>query len=266
MTITSKEIGENYPLSAVDAADYASRTISARAFYHTVFDAVKRKRSLSVVRMGDGERTLFVDCATAHANKVSGLPVASFDAKWRQRMGIEGMTYDQLDRAMSAAVANAQFFGPNVNGLLQPNYSVYPWYKIHGRNQPLIDNFFVNEWDLEHRTALMKQAGNVLVLHANPVTGLTFAKRARAYLNVGIRHVVLKSWQDATSVVAECAKWDYPLVLVSAGPGSKNIIPEIAAQGKVVLDLGNAMDHWLLLELWKQDPAKLLPNYKGNNA
>jgi len=257
MTITAKEIGENYPLSIDDAKEYAGRTIASRAFYHTVFSAVKNKLPLSVVRMGDGERHLFIDCATAAANKVSGLPVDSFDTAWRTRMGIEGMTFEQLNDSMRASIALTNYFGPNVNGLMQPNYSVYPWYKIHGKGQPLVDNFFVNEWDLEHRTALLKAAGNVLVLHANPVTAITFARRARAYLNVGIRHVSLKSWRDADTALAECAKWDYPLVLVSAGPASKWIIPGIARQGKVALDIGNAMDHWLLLELYKADPTKL---------
>ena len=263
MTHTSKEIGENYPLSIADAADYAARTIASRAFYHTVYNAVRLKQSLSVVRMGDGERTLFIDCATAAANQVSGLPVDSFDLKWRQRMGIEGMTFYQLANYMGRAIDNADYFAPNINGLMQPDYSVYPWYKVGGRQQPLVDNFFVNEWDLTHRTALLKAAGNILVLHANPVTAITFAKRARAYLNVGIRHVSMATFDDGPRAVAECAKWDYPLVLVSAGPASKYIIPEIASQGKVVLDLGNAMDHWLLLELYQADPSKLLPNYKG---
>jgi len=250
-------IAENFPLSGADAKDYASRTISSRAFYHTVFQAVKQKRSLSVVRMGDGERQLFIDAAVAEAAKISGLPTSSFDAKWRQRMGIEGLAFHQLVYSMMAAITDADYFGPNVNGLVNPDYSVYPWYKIAGKNQPLVDNFFVNEWDLPSRVNLLKQAGNVLVLHANPVTANTFAKRARAYLNVGIRHVSLKSWQDVNLVIDECEKWDYPLVLVSAGPGSKHIIPKIAKQGKVVLDLGNAMDHWLLLELYQQDPSKL---------
>lgn len=79
MTITAKEIAENYPLSDADAADYAGRTISSRAFYHTVFNAVKKKIPLSVVRMGDGERQLFIDCAVAGANRVNGSLVQSFD-------------------------------------------------------------------------------------------------------------------------------------------------------------------------------------------
>lgn len=256
-TFTAKEIGENYPLSHRDARDYAARTISARAFYHTVFQSVKSKGALSVVRMGDGERKLFIDCAVAEANKVAGLKIDSFTPEWRQRMGIEDLIFDELQDSMRSAIAFTDYFGPNVNGLMQPDYSVYPWYKIHGKSQPLVDNFFVNEWTLEMRTALLKAAANVLVLHANPVTAITFARRARAYLNVGIRHVSLKSWRDGTVAVAECAKWDYPLVLVSAGPASKWVVPAIAAQGKVALDLGNAMDHWLLLELYKADPSKL---------
>jgi len=258
-TFSSKEIGENYPLSHRDARDYAARTISSRAFYHTVLNAVKTKAKLSVVRMGDGERKLFIDCATAEANKVAGLKVDSFTEAWRKRMGIEGIQYHALHDVMLAAIMEADYFGPNVNGLMQPDYSVYPWYKIAGQNQPLVDNFFVNEWTLEMRTALLKAAGQVLVLHANPVTGNTFAKRAWAYLGVKIRHIKLSNWDQADDVVTEAAKWvkDFPLVLVSAGPGSKYVIPQIAQMGTVVLDLGNAMDHWLLLELYKADPSKL---------
>lgn len=277
MPITEKELAENYPLSVYDAAAFALRTQSSRAFYFTVVQALAQAKKapigLSVVRMGDGERQLLLDCAMAKANHMSDTEVMSFDVKWRERMGILGITYTTLNQRIADAITSAQYFAPNVNGLANPHYSLYPWFRQADTTPPplkteprkLVDNFFVNEWDLDQRCALLKQAGQVLVLHRNPVTATTFAKRARAYLNVGIRHIHLASWRDAEAVVAECAKWgaDFPLVLVSAGPGSKHIIPKIANQGKVVLDLGNAMDHWLLLELYHADPSKLTEVNQG---
>lgn len=257
MTITAREVEENWPLSKADAAAYAARTISSKAFYHTVLNAVVNKRQLSVVRMGDGERKLFIDCEVAISNFKSEYVVDSFDLPWRMRMGIEGLTYQQLLGLMQTAINGCEFYGPNVNGLLKPEFSLYPWYKVYGTGQPLVDNFFVNEWTLDQRSALLQAAGQVLVLHSNPVTATTFAKRARAYLDVGIRHIPISRWTQATDAVAACSLWTYPLVLVSAGPGSKWIIPEIAKQGKVVIDIGNAMDHWLLYELYQANPKAM---------
>jgi len=257
--ITADQVSENYPLSKADRINYALRTMSSRAFYSVVATVLRDRGILSVVRMGDGERQLFVESIRARALKEYDSVVGHFEPKWHERMGTAGITYRTLHDRMSQAIMKCGYFGPNVNGLDQAGYSVYPWYKLHGTNQGLVDNFFVNDWTLEQRTALLKSAKNVLVLHRNPVTANTFAKRARAYLDVGIRHIPLSNWDQAEKVVEQCAAWDYPLVLVSAGPATKWIIPEIAAQGpgRVVLDLGNAMDHWLLLELYKADPTKL---------
>lgn len=259
MTITRAEVAANFPLSRTDAFAFAQRTMSSRTFYQIVLDAVISRRSLSAVRMGDGERTFLIDAAYAAAiGNPNALVRDKDDNEARvKRLGIEGMTVDQLAVLLRRSAEQCDFFGPNVNGLTNETYSLYPWVKSWALKTPLVDNFWCNDWDLEKRVELLKRARQVLVLHANPVTGITFAKRARAYLNVGIRHISIKSWQDADSVLSECAKWDYPLALISAGPGAKWIIPEIAKQGKVALDIGNSMDQWLLYELWKADPSKL---------
>jgi hypothetical protein len=255
--ITSQEIAENYPISEQEKISFALKTISDKAFYFIVFQTLKAKGQLSVVRMGDGERRLIIDCITAKANKQADQQVSSFDLQWRKRMGIDGITYRILFERLIKGITGPDYFAPNINGLHQPDYSLYPWYKAFSNSQPLVDNFFVNNWSLEDRSGLLKLAKNVLVFHSNPVTVNTFAKRARAYLDVGIRHIPLADWRQAETVVNQALQWDYPLALVSAGPASKWIIQELSIQGRVVLDLGNAMDHWLLLELYKDNPSKL---------
>lgn len=260
MPITAKEIAANFPLSAADADMYARRTISSRAFYRIVSSALAKRQPLSAVRMGDGERIFLIDYAIACANGDPEAAVKDVNEERLKRLGVEGMPLNDLAFRLSQSAENCDFFGPNINGLSNQTYSLYPWYKIWRLTTPLVDNFWCNDWSLDERVALLKSAGNALVLHANPVTAVTFAKRARAYLNVGLRHVSIKSWKDADAVIAECAKWDYPLALISAGPGAKWIIPELAKQGKVALDIGNSMDQWLLYELWKADPTKLTPS------
>lgn len=256
-TITKREVAENFPLSRQEALDYARRTISPRAFYEIVYQTLKAGSRLSVIRMGDGERQLLIDATHAIILGQGDALVSSYDKAWRQRLGVEGLSWAELSNRIINGIKSADFFGPNVNGLSQPDYSVYPWHKIHAADRQLVDNFFVNDWTLEQRTTLLKTAKNVLVLHANPVTANTFARRARAYLDVGIRHIPLASWDQAEQALAQSEQWKYPLALVSAGPASKWIIGRLALQGKVALDLGNAMDHWLLKELYDQDPSKL---------
>ena len=128
-TISRETIAENFPLSKADAMVYAQQTMSSRAFYRIVLDAVSNHDSLSVVRMGDGERTFLIDAAHAVANRNPGAIVSDPNLERVTRLGVKDMPVLDLARMLKLSAETADFFGPNINGLHMPTYSVYPWVK-----------------------------------------------------------------------------------------------------------------------------------------
>lgn len=231
---------------------WAHRTISPRAFYAILANRLRHREPLSVVRMGDGERELFAACTDAIKAGLQSEHVCTFDKAWRTRMGIEGITWGKLLANMVNAMTEAEYYGPSVSGLTNRNYCLYDWFERYVSrtvedHKKIVDNFFVNDLKPEQHAELYKAAGKIIIVHRNPVTANCLARRAKMYLNVNVVHVPMETWQQADVVVDACAElFDYPLALVSAGPASKWIIPELAKQGRVAIDLGNGMDHWLI--------------------
>lgn len=234
---------------------YAHRTIAQRAFHAIIIDRMSSGESLSVVRMGDGERQLFEDCTQAENCGKGHLPVASFNQHWRERMGIEGITSKDLLARMAQAIYETDYYGPSVSGFTNPEYNLYSWFEICAKDRapekPIVDNFFVNDFTDEQRICIYKQAKHVLFIHGNPNCANAFARRAKKYLALESTHLQLRNWRDAQDGIDKAAGIGWDLALVSAGPAGKWIIPELAKQGGVVLDLGNAADHWLLSALEK---------------
>lgn len=65
----------------------------------------------------------------------------------------------------------------------------------------------------------------------------------------------LDNWTETEAVIERAHLNTASLVLFSAGPAGKYIGPAIAKNldtPKVVIDLGNASDHWLLEKFHKQ--------------
>lgn len=214
-------------------------TISPNAFYMLVTNALIRKSELSVVRMGDGERRLVEWC-----NGLEGPP-----DWWMRKMGIEGIDKNDLMVRMNVAAEMCSYFAPSISGILNPKFDLYSLFPKRSR---YVDNFFVNAWTEEMKIQLFRLAGHVLLIHGNAETADAMQIRSQRHLQVKVSYLKLTNWQQADHIVDAASTIDAPLVLFSAGPGSKYIGPLIASSGnipKVTLDIGNAADEWTLSSL-----------------
>lgn len=222
----------------------ARRTLSAWAFYYMAGDALLNKKSISTVRMGDGERKLMQACEQAALAGRSHEVVNEYDEAWRIRMGIEGITYGVLYQRLRRAGNECSHFAPNISGVTQPFYSVHEMFDDRAE---YLDNFFVNIWTQQAQAELYKAAGSILFLHANRGLADAFQRRTKDLLDVKLRYIELNDWRQAQRVIEQSIADPAPLVLFSGGPSLKFISPVIAAHAKkVVLDLGNSADQWAL--------------------
>lgn len=217
-------------------------TISSNAFYMLVADAVLQKQTLSVVRMGDGEKLLMDLCE----GKDLGAGHRDVDdPDWMARLGCLGIQPELLYKRLTWAANECTYFAPSVSGIIRPEFSLYDRFD---RRDHYVDNFFVNQWDDEMKINLYKAAGHVLFIHRNPDSFAALQARC-AKIGVKATYIKLDNWQETDDVIEKARADEAPLVLFSAGPAGKYIGHHIARWGnipKVSIDLGNSSDHWLL--------------------
>jgi hypothetical protein len=217
------------------------KTISSNTFYMLVGDALISKKDLSVVRMGDGEVRLYQDVAQGGEEILSPTPRHNQD--WLQKLGVLNIPKGLLKQRLHSAANGCTYFAPSISGIWRTDYD------NHGLSyrQNYVDNFFVNAWTPEMIVALFRQAGHVLLIHANAETADAMQINSQNKLGVKVSFLKMTSWEQSESVVQAAHKIDAPLVLFSAGPGGKYIGPAISdGRGKVALDLGNSVDGWTL--------------------
>jgi hypothetical protein len=238
------------PLS-VRRLEIANSITSAYSFYYIVADAILRGRPLSVVRMGDGEATILDTYSRIKPNSNDEVNVMT--PAWRAQFGIVGMTWDALVSRLQVAASESDYFAPNVNGLTWGSYDLFDQ-ALLWKPRPMVDNFFVNIWTTEMQAALYRAAGHILFIHRNRGTADAIQKRCKEYLGVRLDYLQLDNWKDALGVIEKAQKSEAKLVLFSGGPANKWIAPRIARPSnsfgpvfpKVVLDIGQTMDKWLL--------------------
>lgn len=216
-------------------------TVSANTFYMIVGDALLRRKSLSVIRMGDGEHRFWQECQRGKPGDLVG-PTEGRSDDWLAKLGCSGITNECLLDNLQLAAESCTYFAPSISGIWNEDYDV----SISVRRR-YVDNFFVNSWTEEMKVGLFKQAGHVLFIHGNAETADAMQINA-AKIGVKVTFLKLTKWQEADAVVAASADVDAPLVLFSAGPASKWIGPVISKKPipRVVLDLGNSADQWTL--------------------
>lgn len=212
----------------------AHRTMSGGTFHHIVMHHLTMRKSLSVVRMGDGESLLLEEALKRQAHEKIDL----FDDVWNQRMGVDGMTYGDLIQRLTRAASECDYFAPSINGLVDKSFNLYNYFD-HPR---LVDNFFVNQWTHQQKRELYEAAENVLLIHSSVRLADEFQRRLSFFK---LRFIQLSSATQAEAVLKKASADSNQLVLLCAGPCAKYIGPAIAKNGKVVIDVGNSIDHWL---------------------
>jgi hypothetical protein len=197
--------------------------------------------------MADGERALLQQCK---GNIKTPLEAPEgWGPEWLDRYGVTGINKRLLRDRLNYAAKSCTYFAPSITGVTNSVFNMYDAFPL--RDQ-YVDNFFPDQFTVEQKTALFKQAKHVLLIHNNPHLADSMQLRVQANLGVKVNYLRLTNWRESDTIVSMAAYVDAPLVLFASGPASKWIGPAIATEGrvpKVTLDLGHACDFWTMSHL-----------------
>lgn len=229
MIFSIKELTEN-------EIDICFRTLSSKAIFALVGDAIKKKNGISIVRMGDGEVGLL--------NAPDGKPFTGFnhlDPNWNTRLGIEGLDIETVKANILEAGNTCTYFAPSVSGISHGDFKLH---HLFNKREFYLDNFFAEDWTREMIKMLLAASEGVFILH----------KEHENLIDKFVQHYDLpralfsgfkkESWRDNEAAIRAATESGRQLVLFSAGPAGKCIAPKIAKSGKVVLDVGNTLPGW----------------------
>jgi hypothetical protein len=209
-------------------------TISPNTFYMLVGNALVSKMNESVVRMGDGEKELYKYCQAHPDRQVD--KQAPWGEDWQKMMGCHGIPCGELVNRIQEAAEQCTYFAPQVMGIQRPDWRITEFF----HRDIYVDNWFVREWTREMQDRLYYAAKGVTVIHGSTDVLHQVADRVLKQ-GVAVNMVCMKTWHDGDSVIKQVEAIPDRLVLFAGGPANKYIAPRIAAQNKVVLDIGQAL-------------------------
>lgn len=217
---------------------FCLKTVSAKAFYALVTNAIARKESLSVVRVADGEHAILV------ANPKN--PFTTFDAleggAWNTHYGIQDMPVSDLQESIRKAGNTCTYFAPSLSGISLPQYLMYNFFE---ERPYYIDNFYPNEWTKTMVQQLLTSAGGAFIIHSKFELIIENFKKNYKMDGLKFEGVTKKSWRDNKDAITAACTSHLSLVLFSGGPAGKIMGPEIAKNPhKIVLDIGNTLIPW----------------------
>jgi hypothetical protein len=216
------------------------KTISPKAIFAIIGDALAGKKSISIIRAGDGEHKIL----QADKNK----PFTSFDyisKRWNKRMGINGIATNILQKKILEAGNNCTYFAPSISGISLSEYYLYDFFKPR---EYYFDNFFVNDWNAKMIRLLLNASGGAFIIHKDYKKIIENFKKNYNFANdkkIIFNGFAKNSWEDNEKAINAAVNSKMQLILFSAGPAGKIIGPEIAkAKNKIVLDIGNTLIPW----------------------
>jgi hypothetical protein len=203
--------------------------------YLATCEALKMREPFSIVRMSDGETQILDYCET-HA---AGDLMARFPDHWNRRYGTVGITCGEIKARLYRAAEECTY-------LAQDAWVPYCVTNVRRfiHRQPFIWPNFPRVWSPEQKWALYDLTERLLIVNREEeVVRAVAGSKPHDF-------VALSAWEQADQAVLAAKGSDAQLALVSCGPASKHIVPEIAAQGKVVLDVGSAAECWWDPKAW----------------
>lgn len=216
------------------------KTISANAVFAIVGDAIAAKKSISIVRMGDGEyRALKSDRTQSFGFVGSNCP------EWNARLGVEGMPTGLMQDNLLKAGNECTYFAPSVSGISFEHFNLYEFFDP----RPFyFDNFFVEIWTAQMIKILLEASDGVFIMHREYEKIIENFRKNYEFDNgkeMRFGGFPKNNWDDNEQAIEAAVNSDMQLILFSAGPGGKAIAPEIAkAENKIVIDAGNSLIHW----------------------
>lgn len=221
-----------------DKLEQALKYLSSDALLVFVCDALARRKPLSTVRMGDGERAL-IDYA-------NGGSTANFlrSKEWLKEYGLLDADLVKIGNDLKEAAICTDFLCPNISGLTLPKYEIL---HLLPPKDFYCEGLYAHTWLYMGRIEeLLKYDGKVAVVcrDSGKVADRMFFKWGNHLLNM--EHTDYDSWRDYPRALEAIGKMEANLILVSAGPSGKHLCVEASRKfGKVVLDTGSALiRHW----------------------
>jgi hypothetical protein len=212
------------------------KTISSKAIYALVGDAIMRKAGMSIVRLGDGEGLLL-----KAKDETIFLKLERDNPGWGKRMGIEGLSLDAIKKMILEAGNACTYFAPSVSGI---SYKTFRLYDLFEPRDFYLDNFFVNDWTKEMIQVLFESSDGVFILHSNYKKIIQNFKKNYSS-QISFDGFPKNSWKDNEAAIQAAINSNAQLILFSGGPAGKILGPKIASvTNKVVLDIGNTLLPW----------------------
>lgn len=225
-----------FETQTIDHLGQPIEVITSTGILDAAIAALANREPLSVVRMSDGERKILDWCHGHPPNS----PMLEFNDSWRKRYGVDGINCRDMQSRLEFAAKDCTYFAADGGEEF--------FLKYFAKREPFAEIYFPHRWTREQRKKLLAAAGTVAVVNrdlevANAITCSKFSPLT-AFQKLNTFFGYLPDWTRSNECIRAIAKDSAPLVLVSAGPASKFIIPEIAKQGKVVLDMGSGAPHF----------------------
>jgi hypothetical protein len=223
-----------------DERQVCENTISPNTFFMLVADALVSNRPLSVVRMGDGERMLYIHCRDSGGNIRP--PNSPLDETWLKEFGCWDIPTSVLSNRIRVAAEESTYFAPQIMGIQRSEFAVA---KLFAKRERYVDNWFVRTWSRKLQDQLLITAGRVVFIHGKTEVRESFSARVES-LAVDVETVAMQDWREADNAIERSLASKAQLILFSGGPANKFIAPILSKQGKVVIDLGQAAaKEWL---------------------
>ena len=220
-----------------DGYDVAKKYLCSTAFCFLVCDALRKGKGMTVVRAGDGERTII------QASK--GFLHSKFlhDELWLKRYGVLDYPIDILGKEIVAAGNAATWFGPNVAGLWKLDYSLHDFFDIR---QHYISALYPHMWAHCGYVSSILWMGKVFIACRGVQKKIDDMTKRHQLTRGCLVGTELDSYHDHDVVCDAARSSDAGLVIISGGPTGKRLIGRIAdGNNKVVLDCGNGlMSRW----------------------
>lgn len=220
------------PLEYVNHLGTPIPMVGSNLLAEYVTDALVHGKSLSVVRMSDGEEKILTYCKEHPA----AAPMLQFTDTWRNKYGVDGITCGDMWARLDRAATDSTFFAPDGGEEF--------FLKHFTARFPFAEIYFPHRWTRKQRQEILTVARRVLVINANPIVAQRIKDSFVCPTDIAVSFIGLSNWRQSKDVIRRASEDDAPLVFVSGGPASKYIIPEIAKQGKVVLDMGSGAPHF----------------------
>lgn len=215
------------------------KTISPKAIFAIVGNAIVQRKSISIVRMGDGEFRIL------KADKTKPFTEFDYIKNWNKRLGTEGMSVDKLQKNIIKAGNSCTYFAPSVSGISLREYYGHVFFKSR---LYYFDNFYVNDWTADMIKMLLEASEGVFIIHRDYKKIISnFKKTYNLSKKGGVKFSGFPkdSWSDNEQAIEAAVQSGRQLILYSGGPAGKIIGPEIAkSHNKIVLDVGNTLLPW----------------------